>query len=211
MKKKAKKTVVKSRATKLSKPTLEKMLAATYAPSNVNLDSYQVDAGLSDERVKVYHDPLTNHTVVAHRGSAEARDWWENAKYAFGIEQGKGWEHSKNIQRQAEQKYGTENLTTIGHSKGALHAQKFGKKGDIVTLNKPVGLRDLRYKVPSYQTDYTGEGDVVSALRPFQRGKKEVVLEKKGGLLKKTARVFKKGLIGTVLEEHGTSTLRRKS
>lgn len=211
MKDKFKKTVVRKRATPLAKPVLEKMLASTYDPKNVNLDSYQVDAGLSDARVKVYHDPTSNHTVVAHRGSAEARDWWENAKYALGIERGAGWKHSKEIQRQAEQKYGVQNLTTIGHSKGALHAQKFGKHGDIITLNKPVAIKDLRYKVPEYQTDYTGEGDVVSVLRPFQRGAKEKVLAKQGGVLKKGLRVLKKGLVSTLLEEHGTATLRRKT
>lgn len=208
MKNKTKTTVTKKRATTLSKPTLEKMLAATYDKSNVNLDSYQVDAGLSDARVKVYHDPLTNHTVVAHRGSAEARDWYENVKYGLGIESGAGWKHSKEIQRLAEQKYGTANLTTIGHSKGALHAQKFGKHGDIVTLNKPVAIKDLFYKVPEYQTDYTGRGDVVSVLRPFQRGKKEVVLGKRGSA---ALRVLKKGLLPTILTEHATSTLRRKN
>ena len=71
-------------------------------------------------------------------------------------------------------------MTTIGHSKGALHAQDFGQKGDIVTLNKPVNIRDaIGYKVPKYQTDYRGEGDVVSVLRPLQKGKKEVTLTKK--------------------------------
>jgi hypothetical protein len=207
-KKKGKSTVHK--ATALPKDTLEKMLAATYEGQNINVNNYNVDPLLSDQRVKVYHDPTTKHTVVAHRGSAEARDWFENALYATGLQVGKGWRHSKKRQQEAEKKYGVGNLTTIGHSKGALHAQQYGKRGgEIITLNKPVGLQDINYKVPEYQTDYTGEGDVVSLLRPFQRGSKEVVLKKKGGVLKKIKKVLSKGIIGNVLEEHGTGTLRR--
>lgn len=208
-KKKAKPPVRK--ATALQKGTLEKMLAATYEGQNLNVDKYNVDPSLSDERVKVYHDPTTKHTVVAHRGSAEARDWYENALYATGLKMGKGWRHSKQVQREAEKKYGLENLTTIGHSKGALHAQQYGKRGgEIITLNKPVALHDLAYKVPKKQTDFTAEGDAVSLLRPLQRGNKEVVLKKKeGGLLTKIKKVFTKGLINYGLEEHGTGTLKR--
>lgn len=199
------------KATALSKDTLEKMLAATYEGQNLNVNNYNVDQRLSDERVKVYHDPTTKHTVVAHRGSAETRDWLENGLYALGLTKGKGWRHSKKVQKEAERMYGVENLTTIGHSKGALHAQKYGQKGGaIVTLNKPVNLTDaIHYKVPSKQTDYTGEGDVVSLLRPLQRGKKAVVLKKKGGALRGVKQVLKKGIIGSVLEEHATGTLRR--
>lgn len=198
------------RSPTLKKETLEKMLAATYDKANTDVADYSIDAGLSGARVKVYHNPKTGHTVVAHRGSAEGRDWLENALYAGGIKKGKGWRISKQTQKAAYKKYGAENLTTIGHSKGALHAQEFGKKGkEILTLNKPVNVHDVLFsKVPAKQIDYTGEGDVVSLLRPLQRGSEEVVLKKKEGLFSR----IKHGImhpIRTVLKEHGTESLRR--
>jgi lambda repressor-like predicted transcriptional regulator len=204
-----KKSKAKKSATALSKSTLENMLANTYKKENETVGSYTVDPQLSDIRVKVYHDPSTKHTVVAHRGSASARDWFENALYLGNIEAGQGWNISKKRQKEAEKKYGVGNLTTIGHSKGALHAEKFGKRGgEIITLNKPVNIPHILSEVPSNQTDYTGEGDVVSILRPLQRGKKEVVLKKKKGVLSR-AKKFLKDPLGSLLVEHSTETLNR--
>lgn len=204
-----KKAKAKKSATALSKSTLESMLANTYEKENKPVGSYLTDAQLSDARVKVFHDPKTKHTVVAHRGSASGRDWFENLLYLGDIQAGKGWSHSKKRQKEAEKKYGLENLTTIGHSKGALHAEKYGKRGgEIITLNKPVNVQSISKEVPSYQTDYTGEGDLVSALRPLQGGKKEVVLKKKKSYLARVHDALKDP-IGTLLSEHGTATLNR--
>jgi hypothetical protein len=204
----------KHESTQLSKSDLEAMLANSYQPNSENgpVNNYSLDPTLSDDRVKTYYDPVTNHTVIAHRGSAEKQDWIENAMYSVGIKGGKNYKHSREMQKKIESKYGSDNLTTIGHSKGALHAQEFGQKGDIVTLNKPVNVRDaLNYKVPKYQTDYRGEGDVVSALRPFQGGKKEIVL--KDGSKSRGAKLKKKILhpINSILKEHATETLSRSS
>lgn len=199
-----------SRVTKLSKTKLEHLLAATYDKKKVNVDNYVIDTDLSDDRVKVYQDPVTKHTVVAHRGSATGTDWFENGLYALGIKAGSNWKHSKEVQKKAEKKYGVENLTTIGHSKGALHAQEFGKHGgEILTLNKPVNVGDILYKVPKKQIDYQGEGDVVSLLRPLQRGNKQVVLKKEMGLGKRISRALKHP-IKTILGEHSTRTLERQ-
>ena len=171
----------KKSSTELSRGNLETMLGNSYKPNAENgpIDNYVLDPTLSDNRVKTYHDPNTKHTVVAHRGSATGQDWVENAMYSVGIKRGANQKHSREMQKKVDAKYGSENLTTIGHSKGALHAQEFGQKGDIVTLNKPVNVKDaLHYKVPKYQTDYRGEGDVVSALRGAQGGKEAVTLKK---------------------------------
>jgi len=201
----------KAPATKLDKGTLEQMLKKTYEKTQEDgaVNSYVEDKELSDRRTRVYYDPNTKHTVVAHRGSASAQDWAENAMYAFGFRGGRNYKHARGVQRAAEEKYGTENLTTIGHSKGALHAQDFGQKGDIVTLNKPVNLSDaLRYEVPIYQTDYRGEGDVVSLLRPLQRGKKEITLKKHKSSFSRFKRVLKNPLKAG-LAEHSTDILQR--
>lgn len=196
----------KAPSTAIPKNVLETMLANTYKKNEdqSKIEGYILDKELSGSRVKVYHDPKSKHTVVGHRGSASGQDWLENALYTIGIKGGKNYRNSREVQKKAHAKYGTENLTTIGHSKGAMHAQEFGQSGDIITLNKPTNIKDtLRYKVPKYQTDYRGEKDVVSALRPFQRGKKAVTLKKED---KKSSW----NPIKNILEEHGTETLQRK-
>lgn len=202
----------RANATKLEKGTLEQMLKNTYESTQKTgqVGSYVEDKALSDSLVRVYNDPNTNHTVVAHRGSAEVQDWGENLLYALGFRGGKNYRHARGVQRLAESKYGTSNLTTIGHSKGALHAQDFGQKGDIVTLNKPVNIGDaIKYKVPSYQTDYRGETDPVSILRPLQRGKKAVTLTKDKSVLKRIKKVVLNP-VRSVLQEHATDILQRE-
>lgn len=204
---KKKKTVTrKPSSTELSRDNLQTMLANTYTPKSQSgaVGSYEHDTTLSNNRVKVYHDKATNHTVVAHRGSQTKGDWFENALYTVGIRAGANYRHSKRAQKKAEAKYGTANLTTIGHSKGALHAQDFGQHGDVITLNKPVNIHDaLLLKVPKNQTDYRGEGDVVSALRGLQGGNKAVTLKKTKE--EKPSR----NVADYFLKEHGTETLSR--
>lgn len=207
LKKKKKAVSRKPSSTELSRKHLETMLANTYTPGTTSgpVGSYVHDPTLSDNRVKVYHDANTKHTVVAHRGSQTKGDWFENSLYAMGIRGGSNYNHSKKVQNKAEKKYGASNLTTIGHSKGALHAQDFGKHGDIVTLNKPVNVQDaLLLKVPKNQKDYRGEGDVVSALRGLQGGKKAVTLKKEKGTKSSW------NPIKNILDEHATETLTRK-
>lgn len=196
----------KKSSTELSRANLETMLGNSYKSNAENgpVDNYVLDPTLSDNRVKTYYDPNTKHTVVAHRGSATGQDWLENAMYGIGIKRGANRKHSREMQKKVDAKYGSENLTTIGHSKGASHAQEFGQKGDVVTLNKPVNVTEaLRYKVTKNQTDYRGEGDVVSALRGVQGGKKAVTLKKSKG--QKTSW----NPIKNILDEHATETLSR--
>jgi hypothetical protein len=171
------------------------MLKESYNKNAQNVGSYNVDKQLSSKHVKVYHDPVSNQVVVAHKGSSTLQDWKENAKYLFGMESGKNWKKSKDAQKKAEEKYRGAHLTTIGHSKGASHAEKFGKHGEVITLNKPVSVKDLfKKKVGSHQTDYKSSRDPVSILRNLQKGKKAKVIQSK---------TF------NPLTEHGTGVLGR--
>ena len=161
---------------KVDMKDVQGMLNETYNKDAKDVGSYKLDKQLSNKRVKVYHDPVSNKVVVAHRGSQDAQDWKENAMYTLGIKKGKGWNTSKEIQKKAEHKYAGAHLTTTGHSKGALHAQEFGQKGDIVTVNKPVNVGDAMHKkVGENQTDIKSRRDPVSFLRHFQKGKKAKV------------------------------------
>lgn len=165
-----------ARGGSLSSEDLEALLAKSYHSQNPSdYKDFQVDKSLSGQRVQVYHNPTTQQTIVAHRGTTSVPNWIENVAYAVGNDKsGKAFQHSKKIQDQAYQKYGKENITTIGHSKGALHAQEYGKEGkEVITLNKPVNIHDALFtRVPKSQTDIRTQYDPVSFLRPFQRGNK---------------------------------------
>jgi len=182
----------------LANEDLQALLAKSYNSQNPSdYKDFQVDKELSGQRVQVYHNPTTQQTVVAHRGTQSVPNWIENVAYAVGNDKsGKAFQHSKKIQDQAYQKYGKENITTIGHSKGALHAQEYGKEGkEVITLNKPVNIHDALFtRVPKSQTDIRTQYDPVSFLRPFQRGNKAETI---------------KSTTKNPLEEHKTSVLGR--
>jgi hypothetical protein len=169
--------------THMSKGDLSTLLKETYRKgkgANENVGNYQIDKELSTGRVKVYTNPTTGKTVVAHRGSTNLQDWKENFNYAIGIEKkGKAYKKSKKVQQAAEAKYGTNNLETIGHSKGALHAERLGQKGLVQTLNKPVNIRDTKRVVQGNQIDYKSSRDPVSILRQYQLGEKARVIKSK--------------------------------
>jgi len=165
---------------KLNQEDLKGLLNETYRKdpgANQNYKNLQIDKELSNGRVKVYHDPNSGKTVVAHRGSTNLQDWKENFNYAVGIKRkGKAYKKSAATQSAAEAKYGTGQLETIGHSKGAYHAQQLGKNGQYVqTVNKPVNWAERHKVIGSKQTDYKNSRDPVSMLRGMQKGNAAVV------------------------------------
>jgi hypothetical protein len=114
-----KKTTTTKKGGSLTAADLEHLLRKSYDSELSNHNDFHVDKDLSDKRVQVYHNPHTKQTVVAHRGTKDLSDWLTNVRYALGDESDHRFQHSKNIQQAAEGKYGTQNLTTIGHSLGA--------------------------------------------------------------------------------------------
>ena len=157
----------------LSSDDLRSMLSGSYEKNLSNAGKFTVDKDLSGKRVKVYHNPETNQTVVSHRGTANMKDWLTDAGMTFGYEGGKRFKHSKKVQKKAEKKYGTENLTTVGHSLGARLAEKYGQKGnEVITLNKPIIPKTFGKKISEKQYDIRTENDPVSALHSLQKNEK---------------------------------------
>jgi hypothetical protein len=166
----------------LSNKELQDLLAKSYEEGLGDYGDYKVDRELSNPITQVYYNPQRNQPVIVHRGSAEGQDWRENVEYGLlNKKTGTHFKTAEDTQRRAEAKYGTDNLTTIGHSKGAIHAEDFGQRGrQIITLNKPVSPYDLISKrVPENQIDIKTSGDPVSALRGLQFGNQARVLESK--------------------------------
>ncbi len=137
------------------------------------LNGFQVDKRLSGRRVQVYHNEQTDETYVVHRGTQGLQDWYTDAKLLFGgFHSTNRYKHAKEIQAEAEEKYGSENITTLGHSLGGRLARELGGQSrKIFTLNAPTIPSDLLTPSPNVQqTDYRNILDPVSILRVFELG-----------------------------------------
>eukprot|EP01040_Poterioochromonas_malhamensis_P009122 gene9122-9882_t len=158
------------------------------------INGYTIDPELSGNRVQVYFNEDKNHAVVAHRGTQGMQDWVTNLRVALGDKSGKRFQHSKDIQKKAEEKYKNSNITTVGHSQGALHAEH-ATKGDVITLNKPTTLHDIGKKPKTTQHDIKTTLDPVSILKPLER--------KNGNEIVIPSKTY------NPLIEHSTETLKR--
>lgn len=146
---------------------LTNLLTGSYEGKNKYGD-YVLDEDISTDTSKVYVNPKTKKTVVAHKGTEGISDWYNNAVYTLGgIGQYKKtdrYKEAKSVQDKARDKYGNKNITTIGHSQGGLQADLLGRDSyETITYNKPrlrkiKGLRnnyDIRtsYDPVSYYGD----------------------------------------------------------
>lgn len=132
-----------------------------------NFDGYQLDEQLSGKRAQVYRND-EGKAIVAHRGTQGLRDWITDAGFALGIK-GRRFKHAAKVQRAAEKKYGSENISTVGHSLGAALAEENGKRSkNVVTLNKPTRPQDLFKRQRENQVDIRSSLDPVSVLAPLR-------------------------------------------
>lgn len=155
---------------------VKKLIKTSYRDENEDLLNLKRDKSLSGKRVQVYYNPDTNKSVVVHRGTASMKDWVTDVGMAFGYEKGNRFKHAKRIQKKAEAKYGSDNMTTIGHSLGGRIAEKVGKDSSkIITYNKAATPISIQTTTPSKQTDVRTKGDIVSYLSKFQKRDGELV------------------------------------
>ena len=197
--------VIKPKAKKggaLSSHVMSDLLAQSYETKNkkkrkTEIDGFHIDPSLSGQRVQVWYNPTTKQAVVVHRGTAGLNDWMTDARMFFGDTKNKRFKHSKNIQQQAEEKYGASHVSTIGHSLGSRISEEVGQGSkEVLTLNKPTTLADMvrNKKVSEKQTDVRTKNDPVSILRPFQGGNETIEID---------------STTNNPLTEHGTETLKR--
>jgi hypothetical protein len=169
----------------VSAKDLQHFLSKSYDKTHHDYKKYQVDPHLSGQRVQVYYDSTKNHAVVVHRGTKGVQDWGTDASLLLtGYQKNnRRFAHAKNIQNQAEAKYGKQNISTLGSSLGAKIAEKVGKKTkEVITLNNPTIPLDLikGKKLPKNQTDIRTSLDPISILRPFQKASnKEITIPSK--------------------------------
>ena len=145
-------------------------------------EGYDIDAPLSDSRVKVYQKKGSNQVIIVHRGSVGLQDWVDNAKFfvAGNVKNTKSFKLHQERQRKAVEKYGGENMIGIGHSRAGLYLQQLQKDpetklGEIITYNKAVGFYDALRTNPDEQTDVKVKNDFVSLLSGLQKRKNKMV------------------------------------
>lgn len=162
---------------------LKKLLKASYDNKGDNIEGYVKDETLSKNTSKVFYNPETNHTVVAHKGTQGIADWVNNAVYAIGGEKyykkTPRYKEAKKVQQDAVNKYGKESITTIGHSQAGLQAELLGNQGrETITYNKATRPKSNRKNNNQY--DIRTSNDIVSNLNPFQQNNgNEIVIKSK--------------------------------
>jgi hypothetical protein len=154
---------------KISIASTKKMLSESYSKGNKDIGDYKIDHSLSGQRAKVYHNSVTGETTTVHRGTKGIHDVFRDIMLPFS-KKNKRFDHAKTIQAQAEKKYGTENMTTLGHSLGATIAQSVGHNSkDVITFNKPVLHHEMFKKTANNQTDIRTDYDPISVLHGLSR------------------------------------------
>lgn len=140
-----------------------------------NLDGFERDDSLSGQRVQVYNNKTTGKTVVAHRGTSGLNDMWNDLKLIVDPKSYRSsdrYKQSKKIQQQAENKYGAQNITTVGHSLGGKLASDLGRNSSkVITYNKAVVPSELNRKANPNETHIRTTTDPVSALARFDNTK----------------------------------------
>jgi hypothetical protein len=173
----------KKKGGKLSVSQFKNLLNASYDNKADNINGYVKDNSISTNTSKVYYNPETRHTVVAHRGTAGITDWANNAVYGLLGEKyykkTPRYKEAKSVQENAVNKYGKDNTTTIGHSQGGLQAELLGDKGrETITLNKATRPKSNRKN--NNQFDLRSSNDIISGLNPFQTNNgKEITIRSK--------------------------------
>jgi hypothetical protein len=170
---------------KIKVKLLKDFLSASYNEKTrpENIDDFVLDKSISNNNVAVYHNPKTDQTIIAHKGTQGLTDWGNNLVYGLfgkaGYKRTARYKTAEKAQKEAEAKYGTKNLTTIGHSQGGLAAELLGQKGkEVITLNK--ATRPFSNIKGEKQYDISTTGDLVSKLNPFQgKSKKDISIKSK--------------------------------
>ena len=178
--------------------TLKRLLEASYSGEK-EVEGFLLDPSISSKTSKVYIHP-SGHVVVAHQGTTTASDWGNNIVYGaigeVGYKMTPRYKEAYKVQQNAEKKYGAKNISTIGHSQGALQAQLLGgKTREIITLNKATRPQETIFgsSKKKNQYDVRASGDMVSFFRsPFQRNRDQTIKSNKDPLTQHSTDILDK-------------------
>ncbi len=126
------------------------------------LDGFLLDSKLSTDYAKVYYQPSTGEARVVHRGTEGLADWGNNLAYLAGAyNYTDRYKQGKKVQDAAEKKYGKKNISTLGHSQGAVLARKLGSDTKEVINVNPAFKGEIPKK---NEYNIRSDADVVSGL-----------------------------------------------
>lgn len=160
----------------LSNKELEKFTKVSYKKKKdaQYVDGYTLDKELSTKRSKVYSKD--GKVVVAHSGTDSASDWIHNIAVPIPslYKKQDRYKKAEAVQKQANKKYGKENITTTSHSQSGQIANIMADKGltnESVSLNPAIIGKHKGVKV------IRSSADVVSAFTDI--GKKDKTIKNK--------------------------------
>lgn len=162
---------------RLSATEIKDLVQASYDSNLTDLPEFIIDHQLSGDKVKVFkRKGESNQAVVVHRGTQGWGDVMLDARYVLGhnLENTDRFKHAQEIQQKAQEKYGAENTSTVGHSLGSKIASTFGADSkEIINLNKAVAPQDILKPLSHKETNIRTKYDPVSALLAL-RGNKNI-------------------------------------
>ena len=115
---------------------------ADFPPSEIN--GWRLDTELSRPYAKVY--TKDGRATITHMGTKGVTDWENNLIYGLSGESSykktNRFKQALTLQNQVEKKYGSQNVSTLGHSQSGLISQLVGKNSkEVITLNPMTSLQ----------------------------------------------------------------------
>ena len=157
------------RGGKISSEDLSELVKQTYSKTpKKQIGDFVLDEELTTDEQKIYHNPKTGKAWISHRGTeGTVKDWSNNLQYALGnYESTDRYKRGKAVQEKTESKYGKKNISTVGHSQGAVLSRKLGKDtNEIINVN-PASLGEAESK---NTTTVRSKKDVVSIAKPVAK------------------------------------------
>lgn len=154
-------SVVASDVSKFVEASYQKPKEATE-----QIGDFILDKDLSTRKAKVYHDPKTNKTIVANRGTTgTVSDWTNNLRYGADLATGNLFNFYENsdrmkqaekVQKEAIKKYGSVD-TNIGHSQSGIitrNLNKEGLTGEVININPASFFEKPKKNEKTYRSTY---------------------------------------------------------
>jgi hypothetical protein len=113
---------------KTSQTILSKMFKEVYSKSKDrtnNIDNYELDKELSGQRVTVYHNKDTGHTVINHKGTSGIHDWITDLRLGLGDKSSNRFKHPVSALQTLAPKH-KNNITVTNKSINPLEQHSSG-------------------------------------------------------------------------------------
>ncbi len=182
----------------LTSNEVNKFVSSSYDKKGTpQINNYVLDKELSTRKAKVYHDPTTNKTVVANRGTTGTlSDWKNNLEYVRGrYDSTDRMKQAENVQDKAIQKYGKVN-TNVTHSQSGIIGRKLNEKGktrQVIEVN-PAIMFEKQKKNEFIVKSQNDPVSLLTNINPFLKEKNNTIIQ---------------GITNNPLTEHSADVLQR--